>query len=101
MTDLSGLRVVLGLESSGPGGAERVVLVLAEALRSAGADASILTLRPGWMTERAEALGIPHRVLPQRRGLDVAWILRNDRGLTWAARPPDNANPLARQLFFN
>jgi glycosyltransferase involved in cell wall biosynthesis len=68
--------VVLALESSGPGGAERVVLMLAEALRDGGDEVSILTLRPGWMTERAEAAGIPVEVMPQRAGLDLAWIVR-------------------------
>ena len=52
---MSGIRVVLAIESSGPGGAERMILSLAEALRRAGDEPIIATLKPGWMTQRAEA----------------------------------------------
>jgi glycosyltransferase involved in cell wall biosynthesis len=71
---MSGLRVLLAIESSGPGGAEHVVVRLAQALRSAGDDPIVATLRPGWMTERAEASGIPVWITPQRAGLDLRWI---------------------------
>ena len=39
-------RIVLALESSGPGGAENMVLRLAEGLRAAGDDPIVATLRP-------------------------------------------------------
>src|SRR4029453_9978271 len=59
---------------SGPGGAENVVLRLANALRSQGDEPIVATLRPGWMTERAEEAAIPVWIAPQRPGLDFAWI---------------------------
>ena len=65
------LRIVLALESSGPGGAENVVLRLARALRERGDEPIVATLQPGWMTERAEALGIPVWIAPQRPGVDL------------------------------
>ena len=68
------LRVVLAIESSGPGGAENVVLRLAAALRRRGDEPIVATLRPGWMTQRAEEAGIPVWIAPQRPGLDLAWI---------------------------
>jgi glycosyltransferase involved in cell wall biosynthesis len=71
---MSGLRVLLAIESSGPGGAEHVVVRLAQALRSAGDEPIVATLRPGWMTERAEAAGIPVWITPQRAGFDLRWI---------------------------
>lgn len=67
-------RVVLALESSGPGGAENMVLRLAEGLRGAGEEPIVATLRPGWMTERAEAAGLPVWIVPQRPGLDLGWV---------------------------
>lgn len=71
---MSSLRIVLGLESSGPGGAETVVLRLADALRARGDEPIVASLRPGWMTERSLAAGIETWIVPQRRGLDPGWI---------------------------
>lgn len=75
------LRIVLALESSGPGGAENMVVQLAIALRDLGHETIVATLREGWMTERAEAAGIPVWIMPQRPGLDLGWILRFARRL--------------------
>jgi glycosyltransferase involved in cell wall biosynthesis len=69
-------RIALAIESSGPGGAENVVLHLAEGLRQVGHSPVIVTLRPGWMTERAAAAGVPVWVAPQRSGLDPGWVPR-------------------------
>jgi glycosyltransferase involved in cell wall biosynthesis len=78
---VSSLRVVLALESSGPGGAENVVLRLARALRDRGDEPIVATLQPGWMTERAEALGVPVWIAPQRPGVDLLWVFRFARAL--------------------
>ena len=75
------LRVVLALESSGPGGAENMVLNLAEALRCRGEEPIVASCRPGWMTERAEASGLPTWIVPQRPGIDLRWVLRFARRL--------------------
>jgi glycosyltransferase involved in cell wall biosynthesis len=42
----------------------------------------IVTLRPGWMTERAQGEGFPVWIEPQRRGFDAGWIPR----LAWRLR---------------
>jgi glycosyltransferase involved in cell wall biosynthesis len=70
------LRVLLALESSGPGGAENMVVTLAAALRGLGDQPVVATDRPGWMTERAAAEGLPVWIETQRPGVDVRWILR-------------------------
>ncbi len=70
------LRVLLALESSGPGGAEHMVVQLARALRRMGDEPVVASMRPGWMTERAAAAGIPVWIEPQRRGLDPLWAPR-------------------------
>jgi glycosyltransferase involved in cell wall biosynthesis len=67
-------RVALALESSGPGGAENLVLRLADGLRLAGHDPIVVTTRPGWMTERAEASRFPVWIVPQQQGMDPGWI---------------------------
>jgi glycosyltransferase involved in cell wall biosynthesis len=77
----SPLRIVLALESSGPGGAENMVLRLAEALRFRGEDPIVASFRSGWMTERAEALGLPTWIVPQRPGIDLRWVFRFARRL--------------------
>lgn len=70
------MRIALALESSGPGGAEQMLLRLAEALRERRDEPRIVTLRPGWMTERAEQAGLPVEIVPQARGLDPLWVPR-------------------------
>lgn len=69
-------RIVLAIESSGPGGAENVVLRLAEELRRTGDHPIVATLRPGWLTRRAEEAGFPVWVDPQRHGVDLSWVVR-------------------------
>jgi len=78
----SAIRVVLAIESSGPGGAERMVLSLAEALKRGGDEPIIATLKSGWMTQRADAAGIPVWIEPQRPGLDLGWVFRFARRLS-------------------
>lgn len=70
------LRVLVGLESSGPGGAENMVVALASGLVGLGHEAMIVTDTPGWMTERAEAEKLPVWIETQGPGVDLRWILR-------------------------
>ncbi len=81
-TDRDALRVVLGSETSGPGGAEAMLLLLAEGLREHGVDVRVATMRPGWMTERAERAGFPVWIDAMRDGPDPAWVLRFRRWLS-------------------
>ncbi len=76
------LRIALALESSGPGGAENMVVQLGLALRELGHEPIVVTLREGWMTERAAAGGLPVWIEPQRPGLDLGWVVRFARRLT-------------------
>lgn len=75
------LRILLGLETFGPGGAENMVLHLAQELRARGAIPSLLVTKAGWMTERATALGIPVLVRSLRRGQQPLWSWRLARWL--------------------
>ena len=73
---VQGRRVVLALESSGPGGAEQMLLRLAAALARDDHEPIVATLRAGWLTERAAAAGHPVWIVPQRAGLDPGWLFR-------------------------
>ena len=53
-------RVLLFIESGGPGGAESVVLRLAGALRECGIDTAVMTARTGWLTDALRERGIEH-----------------------------------------
>ena len=75
------LRIVLAIDTSGLGGAENVVLRLAAALRDRGSDPIVATEHAGWMTERAEELGIPVWIAPQRARFDLPWVFRFARRL--------------------
>lgn len=57
------LSVLLFIESGGPGGAERVVLELAQGLREANCNVELAGLRTGWFTERAKELNFTHHLL--------------------------------------
>jgi glycosyltransferase involved in cell wall biosynthesis len=78
---VSPLRIALALESSGPGGAEHMLLQLAQELARCGDEPIVVTMRPGWMTERAHAAGLPVWIVPQRAGLDALWAPRFARRL--------------------
>ncbi|MFO0687461.1 MAG: glycosyltransferase [Myxococcota bacterium] len=75
------LRIALALESSGPGGAENMVVQLGLALKALGHAPIVVTMREGWMTERAAAGGLPVWIEPQRPGLDLGWVARFARRL--------------------
>jgi len=53
-----------------------MVVQLGEALRDRGVEVAIATMQPGWMTERAEAAGIPVWIEFMRSGPDPRWIAR-------------------------
>ncbi len=72
----SRLEILIALESSGPGGAENMVVSLAAALAARGHGVSIVTDRPGWMTDRARQAGVPVWIETQRPGVDLRWIAR-------------------------
>jgi glycosyltransferase involved in cell wall biosynthesis len=93
------LRIVLALESSGPGGAENMLLRLARALRARGDEPTIATMSHGWMTERAEADGVPIWIAPQRPGLDLPWVVQFARRLHRARADVLHTHDFAMNTF--
>lgn len=81
------LRVLQVIETFGPGGAETVVLRLAEGLRAAGHAVVTAVGREGWLTQALEARALPWEVIPpSARGFDLPW-LRALRGAVRRHRP--------------
>jgi glycosyltransferase involved in cell wall biosynthesis len=74
-------RVLLFIESGGAGGAERVVVRLAGALRERGVDAGVMTTRTGWLSETLTGRGIPHQRIDAGRSLDATYPFRLARRL--------------------
>ncbi|MBK7947564.1 MAG: glycosyltransferase family 4 protein [Deltaproteobacteria bacterium] len=93
------LRIALALESSGPGGAENMVVQLGLALRDLGHAPIVVTMREGWMTERAAAGGLPVWIEPQRPGLDLGWVVRFARRLTRAKIDVLHSHEFAMNIF--
>ena len=64
-------RILLFIETGGPGGAERVVAALAKGFKELGKQVNVCTLRTGWLTEELAAIGVPHHLIESGRGFDV------------------------------
>lgn len=71
------MKTVLHLiETSGPGGAERVLINLVENLDQARYRSVIGVLKEGWLTTQLRQRGFDPITIPQRRGHDPAWVYR-------------------------
>lgn len=68
MAETSSGKVLFLVESGGPGGAERVVLSLAEEFHRRGIPFLVATLRRGWFTEQLDRRGFRHIQLPVSQG---------------------------------
>jgi glycosyltransferase involved in cell wall biosynthesis len=62
-------------DSGDPGGAERVILLLAGALRDLGVEQEIVVMNEGWLYDEARRLGWRVTLLPSKGRFDVGWIL--------------------------
>lgn len=67
-------KIAIFIESGGFGGAETVVLSLAEYLQETGCDIQVITLRTGWLSESLVAKGIPWIQISSTRHLDLYLI---------------------------
>ena len=69
-------KILFFVESGGPGGAERVVLSLAQGLLKEGISVAVATLRVGWFTEQLTKREIPHILVNSNRKYDIGLILK-------------------------
>lgn len=70
------LNVLLFIESGGPGGAEQMVVTLAQALLAQGVNVSVATLRTGWLTDTIDELGIKRHKIETKRHFDLGLPFR-------------------------
>lgn len=75
-TSLISMRIVYFIESAEAGGAEQIVVTLADAFRTRGHDVSIITMQDGWLTEELDRLSLPRSRIDSRRSLDVTLPFR-------------------------
>ncbi len=69
-------KILLFIESGGPGGAEKVVLETAINLTKSNFAVTVCTLRQGWLTDNLKKAGITYRQLESKKSLDLALIFK-------------------------
>jgi glycosyltransferase involved in cell wall biosynthesis len=69
------MKILIFIESGGPGGAEQVVLSLAKRLKQRGIGVAVATLRTGWLTDNLNREEIEHIHILSTKSLDI--------GLPW------------------
>ena len=68
--------VIQMIETSGPGGAENIVIRLSVALREQGIRPVVLMLKEGWLADELRKCGIEVNILPVNNTWDIGWIYR-------------------------
>jgi glycosyltransferase involved in cell wall biosynthesis len=66
--------VLFTIETSGPGGAEKMLISLADSLDRARFRPVVCLLRPGWLLDQLRARGLTTHVVPLARTADPAWV---------------------------
>ena len=65
------------IETSGPGGAERVLINLVENLDRARYGSIICLLKDGWLASQLRQRGFETVTIPQRAGHDLGWVYKS------------------------
>jgi len=68
--------VVQMIETSGPGGAENMLIRLSIALQGKGYKVVVILLKNGWLKDELERHDITTEVIPTTRTVDIGWIKR-------------------------
>ena len=84
------MRIVQAIETSGPGGAEEVLIRLCRTLREGGHEVSVILIKTGWLKDRLEADRIPVDTVTLNRPFEPAFAGRRDRARR-ELRPRDQA----------
>lgn len=74
--DMKKINVVQVIETSGPGGAESVVLNIAKNLNRERYDSSVVLHRPGWFYGQLLQNNIKAEVIHSKRSWDISFIIR-------------------------
>jgi glycosyltransferase involved in cell wall biosynthesis len=75
------MRVVQAIETTGPGGAERLLLNLSRSLVESGHTVSVLLLGEGWLLSRLQEMSVDTAILPLRRPIDGSFVMSLRREL--------------------
>ena len=70
------MRIVQAIETSGPGGAEEVLIRLCGALREMGHEVSVILIKSGWLKDQLESSGIPVDTVTLNRPFEPAFARR-------------------------
>lgn len=62
------------IETSGPGGAENIMLTLAEYQENLGLKATVCIQKEGWVSNRVCQLGLPLILKPLMKSVDLSWL---------------------------
>ncbi len=74
------MKTVLHLiETGDPGGAEKMLISVAEGLDQGRYQSLVCLLREGWLAGQLRKKGIETLVVPQRRSFDLDWLIRLGR----------------------
>lgn len=66
--------ILLLIETSGPGGAEKILISLAEKLKQKNYNVFVCLLEDGWLRHQLEIINIEPVIIPQNGTLDLVWI---------------------------
>ena len=70
------MKLLLLIETGGPGGAERVVATLAKWLQQQNTDLGVVTFREGWLTEELDSHNIKRYLVESTRKFDLSLPIR-------------------------
>lgn len=87
------------IETSGPGGAENMLISLVKNLDRSRYRSFVCLLRDGWLKTQLERLGIETIVVPQHCSLDVLWLFRNYRLLKHRSIHVMHAHEFAMNVY--
>lgn len=68
------MKILHMIETSGPGGAENMLINNVLALKRRGIDGGVLLIKDGWLRQRLVSLGITCHVIPLHRFFSVKWL---------------------------
>lgn len=70
------MRIVYFIETAEAGGAEQIVVTLADAFRRRGHEVSVVTLNAGWLTDELERAGLSYSKIISERSYDLTLPFR-------------------------
>jgi glycosyltransferase involved in cell wall biosynthesis len=70
------------IETSGPGGAENMLINNVLTLRQQGVEGDVLLIKDGWLRQKLQSLDIPTHLVPLERFFSPRWLFTVERIIT-------------------